>query len=238
MAVLMVEKLSVQYPGSTRCALDSVHVELASKERVALVGPNASGKTTLLHALVGLIPSNGVVSVDGIALSKATLAQVRSHVGFLFAVCDDQILFPRVIDDVLFALRRLDHQEAERKARQVLDRLGIRDLADQSPHQLSLGQRKRVALAGALVAEPPLLLLDEPSAGLDPKGTADLGDLLDDLSCSILMASHNLDFVCTVCSRAILIDRGRIVGEEIVGKTEADQETTRRRLLEWMLHAG
>ncbi|MCD6496933.1 MAG: ABC transporter ATP-binding protein [Deltaproteobacteria bacterium] len=238
MSVLEVENLLVRYPGADRPALDGVQLDVAPNERVALVGPNASGKTTLLHALVGLVPLEGRVTIDGVALSKASRAQVRSRVGFLFAVADDQILFPRVIDDVLFALRRLDHGDAERKARHVLARLGVSDLEERSPHHLSLGQRKRVALAGALVAEPPLLLLDEPSGGLDPRGTADLASLLAEVPCAMLMASHNLDFVCRVCSRVLLIDQGRVVGQEVVGRSEVDQEAAKDRLLQWMLGSG
>lgn len=212
---LEVFGLTVRYPEAAPDALHEVSLTLAPGERVALVGPNGSGKTTLLTALVGLVPFEGRAAVSGVPVERRHLAEARRRVGFLFSVADDQILFPTVIDDVLFGLRRLGlgRGEAEARARRALEDLGVGELAHASAHHLSLGQRKRVALAGTLVLEPALLLLDEPSGGLDPKGRRELAAALRDLGAAMLVATHDLELACRTCARALVLRDGELVEE-------------------------
>jgi cobalt/nickel transport system ATP-binding protein len=212
---LSFRSLTVRYEHGGHSVLDGVSFDIAAGQRVALVGLNGSGKTTLLMAAVGLVPHHGDIEVGGIKVAHATLPQVRDQVGFLFNVPEDQLLFPRVIDDVAFALLRrgLTRDTATLKALAVLKALELVHLAEQSLHHLSHGQKQRVALAGALVAEPPLLLLDEPSAGLDPPAKRDLANLLHRQSAAMLVATHDLAFARRFCERFIMVAEGHVVDD-------------------------
>jgi cobalt/nickel transport system ATP-binding protein len=204
--------VSVTHPGGAGPALSQITFAVAAGERVALIGNNGSGKTTLLRAAVGLVPFTGTIRVCGRDLHAGSLADIRREVGFLFATPDDQILFPNVLDDVSFALRGRGAKavEASQAARAVLEELRAGHLSGRAPHELSHGERLRVALAGALVARPPLLLLDEPSSALDPPGKILLGELLRRNSAAILMATHDLQFAQEVCGRSLTLDGGRL----------------------------
>jgi cobalt/nickel transport system ATP-binding protein len=214
-AVLAFQGVSVRYGGGEAPALWDCSFRLAAGERVALLGVNGSGKTTILMAAMGLVPHVGTIEVAGLPLEPARLAEVRDTVGFLFSVPEDQLLFPRVVDDVAFSLLRrgVPAAEAEQRARQTLAELGAEQLAERSPYRMSRGQRLRAALAGILVARPPLLLLDEPSSGLDPAGKRLLVRQLTAIPATTLIATHDLDFARQCCHRYILVHEGRIMAE-------------------------
>jgi len=214
-AVLQLEGVTVRYDAAERPAVDDVTLSLQRGERLALVGLNGSGKSTLLLALAGLVPFAGRAVVAGVPLARRTLSAVRSKLGFLFSTPDDQLLFPRVLDDVGFALRErgVARDEAEARARQMLERLGIADLDELGPHRLSQGQRVRVALAGAMVAEPDLLLLDEPSGSLDPVGRTRLAEILTCSEAGMVIATHDLSFAREVCTCFALLRRGVLASE-------------------------
>jgi energy-coupling factor transporter ATP-binding protein EcfA2 len=208
----MFERVGVRYEPGARCAVEDVSFSVVPGERVGLVGLNGSGKTTLLMATVGLVPHQGTIRVCGATLSPKTLTDVRDRVGFLFNVPEDQLLFPKVIDDVAFGLvrRGTPAREAYGRAAQVLDALGVAGLAEAPLHHLSHGQKQRVALAGALVTDPPVLLLDEPSAGLDPPARRGLVRVLAAESAAMLVATHDFDFAARLCTRFVMLDEGRV----------------------------
>jgi cobalt/nickel transport system ATP-binding protein len=166
----------------------------------------------LLKSAVGLVPHEGEIRVADMVLKGQTLPKIRERIGFLFNVPEDQLLFPRVIDDVAFALVRQGwaKDKASAKAAEVLQSLGIGHLAESAVHHLSHGQKQRVALAGALVAQPSLLLLDEPSAGLDPPGKTALALLLAGLDAAMLIATHDFAFATRLCTRFIMLEHGRV----------------------------
>jgi len=207
--------VTARYRPEAPPTLSEISFSISHGERVALLGLNGSGKTTLLSAAVGLVPFTGRIEVCGIPLGPRTAQAAREQVGFLFGIPDEQLLFPNVLDDVAFSLERLNtpRPEARQRAQATLDRLGAGAHAACSPHQLSQGQRQRVALAGALAAEPPLLLLDEPSAALDRKGKEDLAARLELANTTILMATHDNGFARRVCRRFILLEGGRIAAD-------------------------
>ncbi|MBU4199975.1 MAG: energy-coupling factor ABC transporter ATP-binding protein [Verrucomicrobia bacterium] len=211
-SALNCNNATVRYAPEAPAAISGISLDIAPGERVALLGLNGSGKTTLLYACAGLVPFEGAISVCDVPLLKTTERQVRDQIGFLFGIPDDQILFPNVMDDIAFTLERrgILPTEARRKALPIMEMLGIAKLAAHSPHRLSHGQLQRVALAGTLVAEPPLLLLDEPSTALDPVGKEELAGLLVSLNAAMLMATHDLDFARRVCQRFIVLDNGMI----------------------------
>lgn len=229
---LVFDGATVRYEPGAPPVLTEVAFSLAAGERAALVGLNGSGKTTLLLAAVGLIGCEGTIRVCGTPVSRRTAGEVREKVGFLFNVPEDQLLFPMPIEDAAFGLLRRGEarREAYRRASEALGSLGVGTLAERPLHRLSHGQKQRVALAGALVTRPPLLLLDEPSAGLDPPGKRALARILGGLEAAMLVATHDLDFASLFCRRFIVLDGGRIVydgcGASVVrralGMDEAD----------------
>ena len=216
---LAFDRVTVRYEPDADPAVENVTFSLAAGERVALVGLNGSGKTTLLMAAVGLVACEGEIRVCGTPVSRRTAADVRDQVGFLFNVPEDQLLFPKVIEDAAFGLLRRGsaRTDAYRRAATALDSLGVGTLAEWPLQHLSHGQKQRVALAGAIITEPPLLLLDEPSASLDPPGRWSLARLLDRLDAAMLIATHDLDFACRLCRRFIVLEGGRIAhdGEDV-----------------------
>jgi cobalt/nickel transport system ATP-binding protein len=216
---LAFEGVSVRYETGAAAVLSDLTFSISAGERVALLGLNGSGKTTLLMATVGLVGYQGTISVYGIRVDRRTTDEVREKIGFLFNVPEDQLLFPLVVEDTAFGLlsRGEERGEAYRRAATMLDELGAGGFAGWPIHKLSHGQKLRVALAGALITRPPLLLLDEPSAGLDPPGKVALSQALARLDAAMLVASHDLEFAERLCRRFIAIDGGRIVydGEDI-----------------------
>lgn len=204
---------TVRHHGAASPAVSDVSLRVEVGERVALVGANGSGKTTLLQSAVGLVGHEGEIEVCGTRVAPASLGLVRSQVGFVFNVPEDQLLFPQVLEDVAFGLHRAGvpaRTQAE-VARRMLGDLGVGHLAHEPVHHLSHGQKQLVALAGALVTAPPLLLLDEPSSGLDPPGRRQLAQLLQREGIAVLLATHDLDFAERVCSRFVMLDHGRVV---------------------------
>lgn len=212
-AALELRRVTVRHDPEGAPAIDEVSLSVGPGERVALVGLNGSGKSSLLHAAVGLVGHEGEIAVGGVPLTPRTLAEVRRRVGFLFGVPEDQLLFPRVLEDVAFSLHREGGTARERavRARGALQSLGIAHLAELPSHHLSHGQKQLVALAGALAPAPPLLLLDEPSSGLDPLGRRNLAALLARLDAAVVVATHDLPFAERLCSRFVMLEGGRIV---------------------------
>lgn len=211
-AELELDRVTVRYEPHDAAVLDGVSFAVGEGERVALVGLNGSGKTTLLMAAVGLAAHEGEIRVGGISLSRRTVQEVRERVGFLFNVPEDQLLFPTALEDVAFGLLRkgTSGRDARERARAMLDALGVGQLAQEPLHHLSHGQKQRVALAGALVTEPSLLLLDEPSAALDPRATRGLSRLLREQRAAMVVATHDLGFAEELCTRYVVLEGGRV----------------------------
>jgi len=201
--------VSVRHNGA-KPAVQDVSLTLEQGQRVALLGLNGSGKTSLLLAAAGLIPHEGDILIHGEKLIARNAAALRENVGVVFAVPEDQLLFPLVVEDVAFGhVRRGQSPElAKERAKDTLDALGALALADRAPYELSHGERLRVAIAGALTTMPNVLLLDEPSSGLDPPGRRNLARVLAELSSAMWIATHDLDFARRCCDRYALLDGG------------------------------
>ncbi len=201
-------------------ALAGINLSIAAGERIAILGANGAGKSTLLLQLNGLLRGSGMISVDGLVLAPATLRAVRQRVGFVFQDPDDQLFCTSVREDVAFGPRqaRLPEAEVQTRCDEALAAMSIGDLAPRHPHHLSLGQKKRAAIATALAMRPGVLVLDEPSASLDPRTRRELIACLAALPCTLLVASHDLALVRELCQRSIILDAGRIAAD---GPTEA-----------------
>ena len=214
-----LRSLSFRYADGT-AALTDVSLSVAPGECVALLGPNGSGKSTLLHHLNGILPerlptAHGTVLIGGVMVSAETVAEVRRQAGLLFQDPDDQLFCSTVSDDVAFGPQQMGLSPAAVavRVREALERVGLSGLANRPPHHLSTGEKRRACLAGVLACSPGILVLDEPSSGLDPRGRRELLSLLKSIPATKLIATHDLELVVELCPRSIILDRGRVVAD-------------------------
>ncbi len=212
-AAVALQGVSFRYPDGQQ-ALNNLSLNIAPGEKVALMGPNGAGKSTLLLHLNGVLGAlDGSVCIDGVPVQRATLPRVRALVGLVFQDPDDQLFSPTVFDDVAFGPlhMNLPPDEVRRRVALALDQVGMAGFAQRVPHHLSLGQRKRIALATVLSMSPTVLALDEPSAGLDPRARNGLVQLLHSLPHTLLVSTHDLALAADVCSRAVVLNAGAVV---------------------------
>lgn len=210
-----VENLSFSYPDGHR-ALRDVSLSVAPGEKVALLGPNGAGKSTLILHLNGILRvQSGSVCVAGITVGEKTLGRVRAAVGLVFQNPDDQLFSPTVFDDVAFGPIYQGLPEAEVKAlvREALAAVGMDDYAHRVSHHLSTGEKKRIAIASVLSMRPEILVLDEPTAGLDPRARRGLINLIRDLPQTMLIATHDIRMVVELFQRSVIMDAGAIVAD-------------------------
>lgn len=212
--ILTVAGLSYTYGNGVK-ALDGVSFTLSEGERMAIVGGNGAGKTTLLLHLNGTLRGDGTITVYGHTIGESPIRDVRRAVGILFQDSDDQLFMPTVIEDVAFGLLNAGFNRAETKDRAVeaLEAMDAVHLMDREPSELSVGEKKRVALAGILALEPPILAFDEPAAGLDPQGRRKLVGIIDRLDTATVVATHDLEFALKLCDRALVLSKGRFTAE-------------------------
>ncbi|HYQ41605.1 MAG TPA: energy-coupling factor ABC transporter ATP-binding protein [Polyangiaceae bacterium] len=215
---LSVENLSFEFsPGVL--ALRSLSFEVEAGECAAVIGPNGAGKSTLLLHLNGILPEragtrdNGCVRVHGRVVNASEAGWVRRQVGVLFQDPDDQLFCPTVGEDVAYGPEQLGYPRAEIEHRvaRALRQVGLAGFEARVPQQLSGGEKKRVCLAGLLAYDPSILVLDEPSAGLDPRARRELIAILSSLPVTRVIATHDLALVAELCSRALLLDAGVLV---------------------------
>ncbi len=231
---LEVRDLAFAYPDGHE-ALRGIDLTIRPGERVAILGPNGAGKTTLVLALNGInAASRGSVTVGGLPVERRNLAEVRRRVGILFQDPDDQLFMPTVRDDVAFGPANLGLRGAELDLRtmEALDAVGMAHVADRSPHHLSFGERRRVALATVLAMRPDVLVLDEPSSNLDPVARRELAEIVLGLSETILLVTHDLPYALQLCERAVVLDQGRVAVDGATREVLADRETMAEHRLE------
>lgn len=201
---------------------------------MAVIGPNGAGKSTLFFHLNGTFRGEGEVLVLGRALNDQTIYDIRREVGLVFQDPNDQLFMPTVFEDVAFGPLNLGLSETEVRDRvkTALGQVGMEGTEALVPHHLSLGQRKKVAIASVLALQPKILAFDEPSSALDPRSRRALIEFLKTLKQTILIATHDLDMVCELCTRALIIDGGRIVHEGDVPQVFENEEVLKRHGLE------
>jgi len=214
--ILDVQNLSFHYPDG-KVALADVSLKVGGGETIALVGPNGAGKTTLFLSLAGVLPAAAnVIRVAG--LDPGVAAQRKklpAYVGILFQNSDDQLFSATVGDDVAFGPLNLGLSPSEVHARvtEALAQAGVPGFENRVPHHLSGGEKRRVALAGLLAMKPHLLLMDEPTMFLDPRGRRDLIRWLKTYEGTKILATHDLDLVLETCSRVLVLDGGKLVAD-------------------------
>lgn len=216
-----VRHLSFRYPNG-HPALQQISFSLAQGERLAIVGPNGAGKSTLLLHLNGLLPvrfavpgSPAEVTILGNPVGPAMLSEIRRQVGFVFQDPDDQLFCSTVAEDVAFGPKNFGVRDGDmsERVRRCLEQVGLPEHGPRMIGQLSFGERKRVCLAGVLACEPAILVLDEPTANLDPRARRQLLAILQHTAATLVMATHDLEFVLDSCHRVLVLDEGRIVGD-------------------------
>lgn len=213
-ALLGCHDLSKAYQGRT--LFEDLTLAIEDGERIGLIGPNGAGKSTLLQLLTGVVPATaGELLLRGEAVTPARLADLHRDVGLVFQHPDDMLFTTRVRDDVAFGPRqaRLDEAEVARRVDASLAAVNATHLADRVPHHLSQGEKRAVAIASVLAMQPSLLLLDEPTSDLDPRGRRSLLGLLSSLDTALIVASHDLEFVLQLCPRVIVLDEGKLVAD-------------------------
>jgi cobalt transport protein ATP-binding subunit len=211
---LEVVDLRFAYPDG-HTALHGVSLRLERGEKVALVGPNGAGKSTLMLHLNGILGASGEIRIAGTPVRQENLAAVRARVGLVFQNPDDQLFSPTVFEDVAFGPLHMGFDEAEvrRRVARALEQVGMRAYADRLSFHLSVGEKKRIAIATVLSMDPELLVLDEPSAGLDPRARRTLIHLLRDLPLTMLVSTHDMLLVRELFPRMVIMDGGRIVAD-------------------------
>ena len=212
--MIRIEHLSFSYPDS-RLALTDINLVVQTGEKVAIVGPNGAGKSTLFLHLNGILSGQGRVEIGGLAPTGKTLRAVRAKVGLVFQDPDDQLFSPTVLDDVAFGPLHLGCPPAEVRDRvaHALAAVGMTGCEGLMPHHMSLGERKRIAIATVLAMQSEVLVLDEPSAGLDPRARRNLLELLKTLPQTMLVASHDMRLVWDLCQRTVILDGGCLVAD-------------------------
>ena len=232
---LETKNLSFTYPDGTE-ALKNVNIQIKKGEKIAIMGPNGAGKSTLFSHFNGLSePTSGHVEVDGekIIFDRDELLKVRQKVGIVFQDPNDQLFAPTVKEDVAFGPMNLglDYDEVEKRIKESLEMVGMSGFEDKTPHHLSGGQQKRVAIAGIVAMKPEIMILDEPTAGLDPEGVDKVLGILNNLNkegMSIVISSHDIEMVNEFADKIFVLYHGEIIAQGDKHQIFSDKELLKK----------
>jgi ABC transporter related protein len=213
--MLEIKKLNYSYPDGKK-ALKDINIKIDDNETIGIVGANGAGKSTLIKTIVGIfLTDQGEIIVDGEKVTKKTLNSIRKKVGVVFQNPDDQLFMNKVYDDIAFGPRnyKLTEEKVKEKVERVMKELNIENLKDRSPNNLSGGEKRKVAIATVLSMEPSIILFDEPTSFLDPKGKRILIETLKGINTTKIIATHDLDMVKDNCKRVIVLKEGQVVAD-------------------------
>lgn len=221
----MIEFENVSFSYGDSPVLDNISFKLYPGESVGLIGANGAGKSTLMKISLGLLKYSGNVTVEDTMVSKENLEIIRKKLGFVLQDSDNQMFMNTVIEDMIFGPinYKMSYDEAVKKAEEVLSRLHIEYLKDKYNHKISGGEKRMAAIATILAMEPTGILMDEPSASLDPKNRRKLINVLNDLKITKLIASHDLDMIMETCTRVLILSGGHIVADGPVNELLRDR---------------
>ena len=222
--ILQILDLHFAYPDG-HVALRGISFNVCEGEKVALVGPNGAGKSTLMLHLNGILSGEGAISIAGMSVNQETLPVIRAMVGLVFQNPDDQLFSPTVFDDVAFGPLHMGLPEGEvcQRVEEALAAVQMSGFGERLSHHLSVGQKKRIAIATVLAMRPQILALDEPSAGLDPRARRALINFLGDLPLTMLISTHDLAMVAELFPRMVIMDGGKIVADGLTAELLEDE---------------
>jgi cobalt/nickel transport system ATP-binding protein len=225
--VIVVDELHFAYPDG-RAALRGVSFRVEAGETVGLIGPNGAGKSTLLlhlNGLLGVPRQQGRIAINGLEVTAANLLEIRRRVGLLFQDPDDQLFSATVGEDVAFGPQQLGLPEPEiaRRVTAALAEVKLNGFELRPPQHLSLGEKRRVCLAGVWACQPEVLVFDEPTANFDPRGRREFIELCRTLPATKLIASHDLEMILALCRRILVLDGGQVVAQGLTRQLLADE---------------
>ena len=211
----MIAFQNVSFAYGETPVVENLSFTIKKGETVGLIGANGAGKSTIMKLMLGLLSGSGEILVDGLAVNKGNLAQIRRKIGFVLQDSDNQMFMPTVYEDMIFCPRNygLSKEEADRKVDAVLEQLGLQALKHRHNHKISGGEKRMAAIATILAMEPEMILMDEPSTALDPVNRRTVIHTINKLPQTKLIASHDLDMILDTCQRVILLSHGRIVAD-------------------------
>ena len=223
--IVKVSDLHFAYPDGHK-ALRGVSFHLCAGDKVALVGPNGAGKSTLMLQLNGILHGQGEIEIGGMRLTRDNLPVIRAMVGLVFQNPDDQLFSPTVFEDVAFGPLHMGLPEDEVLTRvdSALEAVRMSSYRDRLSHHLSVGEKKRIAIATVLSMKPSILILDEPSAGLDPRARRTLINLLRELPITMLISTHDMRMVQELFPRTIVMDDGQVVADGMTKEILDDEK--------------
>ena len=232
---LSTENLSFTYPDGTQ-ALKNINIEIEKGEKVAIIGPNGAGKSTLFSHFNGLTePTSGCVKIEGKAISfeKDELLKVRQKVGIVFQDPNDQLFAPTVKEDIAFGPMNLglSYDEVEKRVEDALKMVGMENYENKTPHHLSGGQQKRIAIAGIIAMKPEIMILDEPTAGLDPDGVEKVLNIMNQLNeegMTLIISSHDIDMISKYADKIFVLYNGEIIESGNKNKIFSDMDLLKK----------
>ncbi len=225
--------VSFQY-GSDRKVIDHISFHIEKGESVGLIGANGAGKSTIMKLLLGILEGEGEIRISDIPVNRKNLSQIRKICGFVLQNADDQMFMPTVYEDMIFGPKNygLSKEETDKKIDEVLQLLGIQDLKHRYNHKLSGGEKRMTAIATVLAMEPEVLLMDEPSAALDPYNRRMVINIIKQLPQTKIITSHDLDMILDTCDRVILLGNGKVVADGECREILANRELLEENRLE------
>lgn len=232
---LSTENLSFTYPDGTQ-ALKNINIKIEKGEKVAIIGPNGAGKSTLFSHFNGLTePTSGCVKIEDkpISFEKDELLKVRQKVGIVFQDPNDQLFAPTVKEDIAFGPMNLglSYDEVEKRVEDALKMVGMENYEDKTPHHLSGGQQKRIAIAGIIAMKPELMILDEPTAGLDPDGVEKVLNIMNQLNeegMTLIISSHDIDMISKYADKIFVLYNGEIIESGNKNKIFSDMKLLKK----------
>ena len=232
--MLEFRNVSFSYEPGTP-VLDNLSFHIRKGETVGLIGANGAGKSTIMKLMLGLLPAQGEILVDGMPVTKQNLPPIRQKSGCVRQASDNQMFMPTVYEDMIFGPRNygLSREEADARVDRVLRELGLENLKHRHNHKISGGEKRMAAIATILAMEPEMIVMDEPSTALEPVNRRRVISTINSRKATKLIASHDLDMILDTCQRVILLNHGRIVADgeaETILRDQALLEANRMEL--------